>query len=155
MRELSAQLQPLWPLAAYFLAVLLLVLFILGVSHLLGERHRERATGEPFESGIVHIGDTHIRFSTPYFLMAILFVIFDLEAAFIYAYAISFRASGWTGYVEILVFILILLAALVYLWRLGGLDWGPKGQARKRLAPLQGHSRVLEGEAPPTRPNRE
>lgn len=155
LSELNAQLQPLWPLVAFFASAVLLVAFILALSFVLGERHQDRATGEPFESGIVHIGHTQIRFSTPYFLMAILFVIFDLEAAFIFAYAVSFRFTGWAGYVEILIFILILLAALVYLWRVGGLDWGPRGRAQRRPPPLQGQSAVLEGAAPPTRPAQE
>ncbi len=152
MSDLNAQLSYLWPLAAYFVIVVLLVLFILGLSHLLGQRHREPATGEPFESGIVHIGGAQIRFSAPYFLIAMLFVIFDLEAAFIYAWAVAFRESGWPGYLEILIFIFILGLALAYLWKLGALDWGPKGRSRRRSAPLQGRSGVVEGRSAPIRP---
>ncbi len=152
MGDLSTHLLQLWPLAVYFLVVVVLVLFILGLSSLLGQRHRERATGEPFESGVVHIGSTQIRFSAPYFLIAMLFVIFDLEAAFIYAWAIAFRESGWPGYFEIMVFILILGLALAYLWKLGVLDWGPQGRSRRRPAPLQGNSAVLSGKPPPRRP---
>ncbi len=145
--ELTAQ----WPLLVYFALVVGLVITILAVSHLLGQRHQGRATGEPFESGVVHVGDVHIRFSAPYFLIAMLFVIFDLEAVFIYAWAVSFRETGWPGYIEISIFILILLAALFYLWRLGALEWGPQGRAAQRQPPQQGKSRVLAGEAPPVR----
>ena len=60
-----------------------------------------------------------------------LFVIFDLEAVFIFAWAIAFRELGWTGYVGVLVFIGVLVAALIYAWRLGALDWGSKGRKRE------------------------
>ena len=151
LNELSTQLSNVWPLAVYFLVVLLLVLFILGLSHLLGQKHKEPATGEPFESGVVHIGSANIRFSAPYFLIAMLFVIFDLEAAFIYAWAVAFRETGWPGYLEVLIFISILGLALAYLWKLGVLDWGPQGRSNRREAPQQGKSGVLEGRPAPIR----
>src|ERR671931_2091853 len=114
----------LWPLAVYFAAVILLVMVMLGLSYLLGQQHRERATTEPFESGIVPVGYARFRLSADFYLVAMFFVIFDLEAVFIFAWAIAFREVGWAGYSEILVFIGILIAALIYLWRQGGLDWG-------------------------------
>ncbi len=113
----------LWPLAVYIVAVVVLIAFILIISALLGQRHRERATDEPYESGIVSTGSARLRFHAGFYLMAMFFVIFDLEAAFIYAYAVAFRELGWMGYVEILVFIGFLASALFYLWRLGALDW--------------------------------
>lgn len=115
----------LWPLVAYFLAVCVVVGVMLGASALLGERSRRptRATLSPFESGIVAVGSPQLRFSVSFYLVAIFFVIFDIEAVFIFAWAIAFRESGWAGYIEILVFIAVLVAALVYLWLLGALDW--------------------------------
>jgi NADH-quinone oxidoreductase subunit A len=113
-----------WPLGVYFLAVLVLVAGMLFLSHLLGQRHDERATGEPYESGIVSTGSARIRFSVKFYLIAMLFVIFDLEAAFIIAWPIAFRDVGWPGYLGVLVFIGVLIAALVYEWRLGVLEWG-------------------------------
>ena len=115
----------LWPLAVYFIAVLALVASMLVISYLLGQRHTERATGEPYESGIVSTGSARLRFSVKFYLVAMLFVIFDLEVAFIIAWAISFRDLGWTGYLGVLFFVGVLLAALIYEWRLGALDWGP------------------------------
>ncbi|MBZ0157532.1 MAG: NADH-quinone oxidoreductase subunit A [Alphaproteobacteria bacterium] len=103
---------------------------MLVLSHLLGQRHRERATGEPYESGIVATGSARLRFDIKFYLVAMFFVIFDLEAVFIYAWAVSLRETGWAGYFEMLFFIGVLLAALVYLWRLGALEWGT---ARRRL----------------------
>ena len=116
----------LWSLVIYAILVILLVSAVLVLSYLLGERHKERATGEPYESGMVPTGSARQRISVKYYLIALFFVIFDLESAFIYVWAISFRQTGWAGYVEVVVFIGILLATLVYLWRSGALDWGPK-----------------------------
>ena len=114
----------LWPLVAYFAAILLIVAVMVGGSYLLGERSRpSKATLQPFESGIVAVGTTSLRFSVGFYLVAIFFVIFDIEAVFIFAWAIAFRESGWAGYIEILVFIAVLAAALVYLWKIGALDW--------------------------------
>jgi NADH-quinone oxidoreductase subunit A len=113
----------LWPLVAYFLAVVVLVLAMLGSSYVLGPRYAEKATIQPYESGIVSVGSARLRFSAKFYLVAMLFVIFDLEAVFIFAWAIAFRSVGWAGYVEVLVFVAILMAALAYLWRAGALDW--------------------------------
>ncbi len=127
----------LWPLAVYFAAVLVLAAAMIGLSALLGQRHRDRATGEPYESGILSQGSAQLRLSAKYYLIAMFFVIFDLEAVFVFAWAIALRQLGWAGYVEILVFIAILLAALVYLWRVGALDWGPAKGKRGHLRTTQ------------------
>ena len=111
------------PLVVYFLAVIGIVMGMLVVSYVLGQRHKDKATGEPYESGIVSEGSARLRFSAKFYLIAMFFVIFDLEAVFIFAWAIAARELGWAGYVEILIFIGILMAALVYLWRIGALDW--------------------------------
>jgi NADH-quinone oxidoreductase subunit A len=112
----------IWPLALYFLAVLAIVAAMVGISFVLGERHKQRTTGEPYESGISPTGSARLRFDARFYLIAVFFVIFDLEAPFIFAWAVAVREVGWAGYVEILVFIGILLAALVYLWRVGALE---------------------------------
>lgn len=117
---------PLWPLVLYAALVLIVVGAMLGLSYVLGERHKDRATGEPYESGIVSTGSARLRLSVKYYLVAIFFVIFDLESAFIFAWAVAFRELGWVGYIEIIVFIGVLLAGLIYLWRNGALDWNRK-----------------------------
>ena len=116
----------LWPMAVYFACVVGLAAFMVVFSALLGQRHKERATGEPYESGIVSFGSARIRLSIRFYLVAMFFLIFDLEAVFIFAWAVAVRELGWTGYISILVFIGILIVALLYLWRLGGLEWGPR-----------------------------
>ena len=113
----------LWPLAVFFvLTVALAVAFIL-LSAVLGQRHRERATDEPFESGMPPTGSARIRFDVKFYLMAMFFVIFDLEAVFVFAWACSARRLGWVGYMEMLVFVGILALSLLYLWRVGAFDW--------------------------------
>lgn len=121
----NGQPETLWTLGVYFVAVLLLVMAMLAISHVLGQRHDERATGSPYESGILSEGSARVRLSAKFYLVVMFFVIFDLEAVFIFAWAVAARELGWAGYREILVFIAILVAALAYLWRLGALDWGP------------------------------
>jgi NADH-quinone oxidoreductase subunit A len=111
-------------LGIYFAAVLVLVTAMLVVSYFLGQRHHENATSSPYESGIVSVGSAHVRLSVKFYLVAMLFVVFDLEAVFIFAWAIAGRDLGWSGYWEVLIFTGVLVAALVYLWRLGALDWG-------------------------------
>lgn len=117
---------PLWPLALYFACVLGVAAFMVGLSSILGQRHKDRATGEPYESGILSLGSARIRFSARFYLVAMFFLIFDLEAVFIFAWAVAVRELGWTGYISIAIFIGLLIVALVYLWRLGGLEWGPR-----------------------------
>jgi len=138
-------------LVLYFLLIVGLVVVILLVSWLLGPSSRktrlkpgheqepdpsQQTNEEPFESGIVSVGDARLRFSAPFFLVAIFFVIFDLEAVFLFAWVIGFEESGMAGFIEALIFILILLAGLAYLWKLGALDWGKHQQTGRRQRPL-------------------
>ncbi len=122
----------LWPFWVYLLAVLVLVVTMLVLSWLLGQRHEERATGTPYESGVVSTGSARLRFGAPFYLIAVFFVIFDLEAAFIFAWAVAVRGVGWAGFAEAVVFIGVLVAALVYLWRVGALDFAAPGPAGRR-----------------------
>jgi NADH-quinone oxidoreductase subunit A len=119
-----------WPLVVYFGAVLLVVGSMIGGSWLLGERHKERATGEPYESGIAATGSARLRFPASFYLIAMFFVIFDVESVFLFAWAVAAREVGWAGYIEMINFVGILLAALVYLWRTGALDRAA-GQSHK------------------------
>jgi NADH-quinone oxidoreductase subunit A len=124
-----------WVLLVYAAAVIGLIAGMIGVSYFLGQRHLKRATREPFESGIVSVGYARFRLPIQFYLLAMFFVIFDLEAAFLYAWATAVRAAGWAGYIVMLVFIITLLAALVYLWRTGALDWGPRPRPLAKQRP--------------------
>ena len=121
----------IWPLAVYFAAVILIVVTMLSLSYVLGQRHREPATGSPFESGIVSEGSVHVRLSVKFYLLAMFFVVFDIEAVFIFLWAVAGRELGWAGYREVLIFIGVLTATLAYLWRTGALDWYPAGPLAK------------------------
>jgi len=124
---------PVWPLALYCVAVIALVGGMTAVSYVLGQRHTSEAAAQPFESGIVTVGYARLRFPVKFYLVAMFFVIFDLETVFIFAWAIAFRDVGWIGYIDMLVFVGVLVAALVYLWRLGALDWGPRRDRAQAL----------------------
>ena len=116
----------IWVLGLYFVLVLFLVASMLVVSDVLGQRHKEPATGSPYESGILSEGSAQVRLPAKFYLTAMFFVIFDLEAVFVFAWAVAARELGWAGYGEIAVFLAILVAAFAYLWRLGALDWSPR-----------------------------
>jgi NADH-quinone oxidoreductase subunit A len=122
-----------WSIAVYIVAVFGLCTVMLGLSALLGGRSGARARGEPFESGVVSASPERLRLSAKFYLVAVFFVIFDVEALFLYAWAVSVRETGWTGFVEAAIFIFILLASLVYLARIGALDWAPASRKRRPL----------------------
>ncbi len=124
MPGVNAASAPLWPLLVYLIAVLVVVGGMLVISYLLGQRHNARAIGEPYESGMPVTGSARLRLDVKYYLVAMLFVIFDLETVFLVAWTIAFRGLGWAGYVEMLVFVGVLVATLTYLIREGAFDWG-------------------------------
>lgn len=118
----------LWPLLLYGGVVLCLVGAILGLSFFLGQRHTERATNEPYESGVLNTGSARTRFSSQFYLIAMLFVIFDVETIFVLAWAIAFKELGWYGYMGVMIFVILLVVVLIYEWRNGALDFGPDGK---------------------------
>jgi NADH-quinone oxidoreductase subunit A len=120
-----------WSFAIYLLGVGALCAFMLGASSLLGGRDWGRAKNDPFESGVVSSGGARMRLSAKFYLVAMFFVIFDVEALFLYAWAVSVRESGWAGLIEVTIFVVVLLAGLIYLWRLGALDWAPAARRRR------------------------
>lgn len=127
----------IWPLIVYGGAVVLLVTIMIGLSYLLGQKHEEKETNEPFESGVKQTDSVRLRFPIHFYIVAMFFVIFDLEAVFIFTWAISLKEVGWTGYIAASIFIAILIAVLIYEWRIGALDFGTSGKkilkARNRI----------------------
>ncbi|WP_028081680.1 NADH-quinone oxidoreductase subunit A [Solimonas soli] len=145
MAPISAWSANTWSLIVYVIAVCGLVALMLGLSWVLGGRDWGRAKNEPFESGVVGQGTTSIRLSAKFYLVAMFFVIFDVEALFLYAWAVSVKEAGWAGFVEAVIFIFILAASLVYLWKIGALEWAPASRAKlmrerqaERSAPSSG-----------------
>jgi NADH-quinone oxidoreductase subunit A len=127
-----------WPAALYAALVLVIAALILTLSFLLGERQKHGPETEQYESGIKPAGPLPRRLSVEFYQVALFFVIFDLEAVFIFSWAVAARSLGWTGYLELLVFVLLLLAGLVYLWRVGALDWGAAGRRRRAARAARG-----------------
>lgn len=119
------------PFLFYTALVLAVVVVMLGLSYFLGQRIQRKYKNTPFESGIISVGSAHFRISVHFYLTAILFIIFDLEVVFLFAWAVAVREAGWPGFIEISVFIFILLVALFYLWRVGALDWRTQTQKRE------------------------
>jgi len=115
---------PLWPLLLYAGLVVILLAAILSLSYILGQRHNDRATNKPYEGGIEQTGSARIRFSVQFYLVAMLFVIFDVEAVFIMLWALGFYDLGWPGYVGVALFIAQLVVVLIYEWGIGALNIG-------------------------------
>lgn len=115
----------------YLLAALGLVLFMLIVPRLLGGRSSGRQKHENFEAGVVGAGTARIRLSAKFYLVAIFFVIFDLEALYLYAYAVSVREVGWVGFTAAAVFVGILFVGLIYELKLGAMNWAPADKRQK------------------------
>lgn len=121
-----------WALVAFVIGVVFLCTFMLTVPQLLGGKSKARAKHEPFESGVVSAGGARIRLSVKFYLVAIFFVIFDLEALFMYTWAVGVREVGWTGFVAATIFIAVLIVGLIYELRTGALNWSPHDTRRAK-----------------------
>ena len=111
------------PLLIYVLIVLALVGALVTLSFLLGPSKPYKTKLAPYESGIIPDSPAHKRLSVRFYLTAMLFIIFDVEAVFFYPWAVLLHQLKWFGLIEMLVFMGILLIALAHIWRKGGLDW--------------------------------
>ena len=113
----------------YFLALLfiglagLMVLGGLGVSRLLAPHHPSPIKNAPYECGEQTIGSSWVQFNVGFYLFALMFLIFDVEAAFLYPWAVVLREFGVVGLIEVGIFAFILLVGLIYAWRKGALEW--------------------------------
>ena len=116
---------------------------ILGISQLLGKQVGGRVKGTPVESGVPLLDRSHKRISIAFFLVAIDFIVFDLEAAFLYPWALVLREQGWPLFWAVMVFVFLILVGYAYVWKKGGLDLGP----RSRAAGHSGEPRLV-GEQP-------
>ena len=142
METTLAVMEGLKPFLFYTALVLAVVVTMLGLSFFLGQRIKRQYKDTPFESGIISVGSAQFRISVHFYLTAILFIIFYLEVVFLFAWAVAVREAGWPGFIEISVFIFILVAALFYLWRIGALDWRTQTQKRE-LKTLTGPGGVV------------
>lgn len=114
---------------AFFLIGVLLLL-----SWGLGQRTRSRQKQEPYESGILPVDNARLKGPVPFYLVAIFFLIFDVEVIFVASWAVASDRLGWAGFAHVCFFIFILFLGLVHIWKTGGLDWEPRAQREQRKA---------------------
>jgi NADH-quinone oxidoreductase subunit A len=113
-------------LAIYALMVFFVVAAMLFFASRLGESRSAPEKPEPYESGIRTTGSARFPFPIPFYLLATFFLIFDVEALYILSWAVAAESLGWEGWMQITFFIILLLISLFYIWKKGGLEWGPK-----------------------------
>ena len=107
---------------------------MLGASFLLGKRVRNRVKDLPYECGITPVGNARERFSVKFYLVAMLFILFDIEAIFLYPWAVVYRELKMFAFVEMLVFIVLVLAGFFYIWKKGALDWSGADRSDRRTS---------------------
>lgn len=120
---MSTPLTPYLPLAIVLLLSGVLALIIPTLAGLLGPRRPSLVKSMSFEAGSESSGPARQRFAVKFYVIALLFIVFDVEAVFLYPWAVNFQALGWFGYVEMLVFASTLVVGLIYVWKKGALDW--------------------------------
>jgi len=120
-----------FPVLLQALVAMVLAAGLITVSYLLGKRVRNRVKDMPYESGIVPTGDARQRFSVKFYLVAMLFIVFDIEAIFLYPWAVVYRELLMPGFIEMLIFVILILSGFFYIWKKGALDWSGADSRRK------------------------
>jgi NADH-quinone oxidoreductase subunit A len=125
----SSALSPWEPgvfsLIVFGLMVVVLIGLLLFIASWLGEKKPDTEKLRAYESGVIPTGSARLRYPVPFYLVAIFFLLFDVEAAYIFSWAIAWEKLGWSGWLQISFFIVVLILGLVYIWKKGGLEWGP------------------------------
>jgi NADH-quinone oxidoreductase subunit A len=121
-----------FPVLVQALLAMALAAGLLTASYLLGKRVRNRVKDTPYESGMVPTGDARHRFSVKFYLVAMLFILFDIEAIFLYPWAVVYRELKMFAFVEMLVFVVLILSGFFYIWKKGALDWSPESTANRK-----------------------
>jgi len=111
------------PILLHTVAVVALAAAILGLSWWVGVKRPSAEKLSPYECGMPPVGDARERFSVSFYLVGILFILFDVEVVFLYPWAVVYKSLSWSGFLEMLLYIAILLAGYVYIWKKGALDW--------------------------------
>ena len=125
----SGSLSPWEPgvfsLVVFGLMIMALIALLLFVASYLGEKTTNSEKLRPYESGVIPTGSARLRYPVPFYLVAIFFLLFDVEGAYIFSWAIAWEELGWAGWLQISFFITVLILGLAYIWNKGGLEWGP------------------------------
>ncbi|MDT8421459.1 MAG: NADH-quinone oxidoreductase subunit A [Desulfuromonadales bacterium] len=119
--------ESLLTLGIYTTMAVLLIGLLLILARFLGQRTGGEIKGQPYESAVLPTGEARLREPVPFYLVAIFFIVFDVEAVFVVSWAVAYDLLGWAGFLQIAFFIIILFFGLVYLWKMGGLEWGSRG----------------------------
>jgi NADH-quinone oxidoreductase subunit A len=122
-----------FPVLVQALVAMALAAGLLTVSFVLGKRVRNRVKDIPYESGITPTGDARHRFSVKFYLVAMLFILFDIEAIFLYPWVVVYRELKMFAFVEMLVFVILILSGFFYIWKKGALDWAEPDRSRRKL----------------------
>jgi NADH-quinone oxidoreductase subunit A len=127
--------QVYFPVLLQVVAAMALAAGLLTASYVLGRHVRNRVKDIPYESGIVPTGDARERFSVKFYLVAMLFILFDIEAIFLYPWVVVYRdlapLGKMFGFVEMLVFVILILSGFFYIWKKGALNWATENKGRK------------------------
>jgi NADH-quinone oxidoreductase subunit A len=115
----------LFSFALYVAMVVGLLSILLFLTSWLGDKKTDPEKGRPYECGVIPTGWARFRYPVPFYLVAVFFLIFDVEAAFIFSWAVAMADLSWRGWLQISFFIIVLLLSLFYIWKKGGLDWSP------------------------------
>ena len=118
----------IFSLVVFAILILAIISLLLVIASRLGEKKPGVEKSRPYESGIIPTGDARLHYPVPFYLVAIFFLLFDVEGAYIFSWAIAWEKLGWAGWLQISFFIAVLILGLVYVWVKGGLEWGPTGK---------------------------
>jgi NADH-quinone oxidoreductase subunit A len=121
-----------FPVLLQALIAMALAAGLLTVSYLLGKKVRNRVKDMPYESGITPTGDARQRFSVKFYLVGMLFILFDIEAIFLYPWVVVFRDLKMFGFVEMAIFVILILSGFFYIWKKGALDWAESGPSGRK-----------------------
>ena len=119
-------------LGLYVLIATGLILLLLILARFLGSRTHSQEKDAPYESAVLPTGDARLRQPVPFYLVAIFFIVFDVEAVFVVSWAVAYDLLGWAGFWQITFFIVVLFLGLLYLWKKGGLEWGSQAVRDQR-----------------------
>jgi NADH-quinone oxidoreductase subunit A len=117
-------------LAVYAVLVMALIAVLMFLASWLGEKRPSLEKSRPFECGVIPTGSARLRYPVPFYLVAMFFLIFDVEGAYIFSWAVACEDLGWSAWLQMTFFIVMLLVGLLYVWKKGGLDWRPARKAQ-------------------------